>query len=297
MNAIYMECGISRQAHDQMVKRSEEQAMLIPFIIGLIYEVRTMHPGMGLRTIYEKIQPQGIGRDNFIALGVQYGLEGDYRGPKTTISNVHGASRYTNLLVDREFNDVNQVWSSDITYFKLGNMFYYISLIMDIYSRRIIGYELSDNLRAENNIRALKMALETRGVDHYSNELIHHSDRGSQYVSKDYVQVLQQHGIRVSMCRNVYENTHLERVNRTIKRQYLKKWSINNSYELNRKLKDAIDAYNYDRPHHALSKATPVSYELRLEETPKNQHKMLKIFTIDQQADFTDPAQIRLFND
>ena len=292
-----MECGISRQAHDQMVKRYQDQELLVPFLIGLIYEVRSMHPGMGLRTIYEKIQPEGVGRDNFIAIGVQYRLEGEYKAPKTTFSDIHAASRFTNLLVDREFNDVNQVWSSDITYYKLKDRFYYISLIMDVFSRRIIGYELSDNLRAENNIRALKMALKTRGIKHYNNGLIHHSDRGSQYVSKDYLNVLQTYGIQVSMCRSVYENTHLERVNRTIKRQYLQKWTISNRYELRQRLTDAIDAYNYDKPHYALNKLTPVDYEISIKSLLKNQYKTLKIYTIDQQEDFTDPSQIRLFYD
>ncbi len=295
MNQIYMRSGISRQAHHQMVARIKEEEALVPYLIGLITEIRDIHPGMGLRRLYEKVEPEGIGRDRFIALGVAYGLEGKYSPPKTTMTAVHAASEYTNLLVGYEFTGVNQVWSSDITYYRLDERFYYITFIIDVYSRRIIGYALSDNLRAEHNIRALYMALESRGIEHYGGTLIHHSDRGSQYVSRDYTGHLKEHGIQISMCRSVYENTHVERVNRTIKNQYLKHWRIGSEYQLKRKLRDAVEAYNFDKPHSSLLDKSPVEYEKYLRSIPLEQRSKMQIFTYDNQKEFIDPRQMELF--
>lgn len=290
-----MECGITKQAHDQMIKRSEQQAKKAPYYIGLIMEVREMHPGMGLRTIYEKVNPDGIGRDSFIALGISSGLciEPPRMAIQTTL--VHPSTFYRNLLSGKEFTDVNQVWSSDITYFSLNNTTFYIILIMDVYSRRILGYQVSDNLRAENNIKALKMALDTRGNRKYDLGLIHHSDRGSQYTSENYTDLLEEFEIQISMCSNVYENTHLERVNRTIKNRYLKNWNIKNVYQLKQKLEQAVFAYNYDKPHKSLGKVPPVEYEDKLVQIPLNERKKLEIFTIDNRRGSKDPNQISLF--
>lgn len=295
MNAVYMECGISKQAHDQMIKRLEQQAHKVPFYIGLILEVREMHPGMGLRTIYEKVNPDGIGRDSFIELGISYGL--CIEPPRISIqtTQAHPSTAYRNLLSGKEFTDVNQVWSSDITYYNLKDKTFYIILIMDVYSRRIVGYQVSDNLRAENNIKALKMALDTRGNCKYGLGLIHHSDRGSQYTSENYTNLLDEFEIQISMCSNVYENTHLERVNGTIKNRYLKYWNMDNLYQLRQRLEQAVYAYNYDKPHESLGKVSPVEYEDILVQTPLDQRKKLEIFTIDKRNWVTDPNQIMLF--
>ena len=89
------------------------------------------------------------------------------------------SNRYGNLLGDIEFNGINQLWSSDITYLYCLDQFFYIVLIMDVYSRRLIGYNIADNMRAENNLEALQMALKLRGIENYHQSLIHHSDKGT----------------------------------------------------------------------------------------------------------------------
>ena len=133
----------------------------------MMEQAREIHPGMGLRTMYEMLDPEGIGRDAFIALGLQEGfrLKNIEKQTRTTYSVK--SNRYSNLLGEMEFTDINQLWSSDITYFFCLDQFFYIVFIMDVYSRRIIGYSIADNMRAENNVAALEMALKTRGITKY----------------------------------------------------------------------------------------------------------------------------------
>jgi len=258
-------------------------------------EVRQLHPGMGLRTMYEMLQPDGIGRDGFIALGLQEGfrLKSIEKQTRTTYSVK--SNRYKNLLAGVAFDNINQLWSSDITYYLLSDKFFYIVFIMDVYSRRIVGYNLSGNMRAENNLAALKQALKLRGIKDYSGSLIHHSDKGSQYVSDDYTALLEQYGIRISMCNEVYENTHIERINDTIKNQYLKRYNINNVRELSNKLPQVIKLYNEQRPHQSLKGMSPVQYEKHLETIENNKRKKMTIYTVKINNENKLNAQLNLF--
>lgn len=258
----------------RLVQEKEKEVLYL----RMMEQAREIHPGMGLRTMYEMLAPEGIGRDGFIALGLQEGfrLKSIEKQTRTTYSVK--SSRYKNLLGGVEFTDINELWSSDITYFFCLEQFFYIVFIMDVYSRRIIGYSIADNMRAENNVAALKMALATRAIADYSLSLIHHSDKGTQYASDSYTQLLEKYKIRISMCNEVYENTHIERVNDTIKNQYLKRMEINNGKELEKKLDEVIKTYNEKRPHQSLNKIPPVMYENRLKET-ENRKKMI-IYTV-----------------
>jgi putative transposase len=263
--------------------------------IGFIQNIREIHPGMGLRKMYNQFEPEDIGRDAFIALGLQAGfrLKAVTNPARTTFSIK--SNRYPSLLEGKRFTDVNQVWTSDITYFRFstqnsaqnsaqGNTqnglpfsrFYYIVLIMDVYSRRIIGYSLADNMRAENNIKALRMALQLRGIENYEGKLIHHSDRGSQYISNDYTNLLEDYGIQISMCSNVLENAHIERANGTIKNEYLHRWSIQSVYQLKQRVKQAVKSYN-NRLHNSIGK-TPIEFEKFIQQIPKNERRVLELF-------------------
>jgi putative transposase len=249
-----------------------------------------MHPGMGLRKMYEQFEPEGIGRDAFISLGLREGfrLKTMDNPQRTTISIK--SNRYKNLLVEKRFTDINQLWVSDLFYFSLEGEHNYVVLIMDVYSRRILGYSISDNMRAENNINALQMALTIRGVKDYKGSLIHHSDRGSQYISNIYTDLLENYGVQISMCSDVLENAHCERVNGTIKNEYLKRWEIKTYRELQKKVKKAINNYN-DRLHYSIKK-TPNEYEVYLNSIPLEKREILEIFTIKKTVE--DPLQIEI---
>jgi putative transposase len=278
MKDLFKFCGISRQAHHQALMREQKWADIEYLIVGLILQTREVHPGMGLRVIYDILKPNGLGRDAFISIGFVYGFRLiTFRNPiRTTFSSPY--SRYKNLLVDKKLDDINQLWTSDITYYSLAGVFYYIVLIMDVYSRKIIGYSVADNMRADNNCQALEMAFKTRKQKIFT-DLIHHSDRGGQYVSDDYTNMLTKAGIKISMCNEVHENAHIERVNGTIKNQYLRYWNITRFEELEYRLKRTVDAYNNGKPHGSLLKMTPDSFEQHIKELAVEKRPKLSIWT------------------
>lgn len=296
MNDVFTLCGISRQAHHQASQRHLQEEQKAVLYVGLMEQVREIHPGMGLKTMYDMAQPEGIGRDAFIALGLQEGFRLKTIEKQTRTTYSVKSHRYGNLLGDVEFSGINQLWSSDITYLYCLDQFFYIVLIMDVYSRRIIGYHIADNMRSENNLSALQMALELRGIKDYNQSLIHHSDKGTQYASDAYTETLGSYEIRISMCNEVYENTHIERVNDTIKNQYLGRMEINNERQLVTKLNETIKAYNESRPHQSLNKMSPLEYENYLLTTPEDKRSKMKIYTIKLNADASITKQLNLFN-
>lgn len=281
MSALYQMCNISRQGHHQRLISEQKWSDLEYLVVGAILEIRELHPGMGLRTIYEVLQPAGLGRDAFISIGIAYGFRLiTYKNPiKTTFSSPY--SRYKNLLVGRELDDINQLWTSDITYYKIGEICYYIVMIMDVYSRKIVGYSVADNMRAENNCQALEMAFIVRKQRIFLN-LIHHSDRGGQYISDAYVALLTKAKIKISMCNEVYENAHIERVNGTIKNQYLRYWNITNFEDLKKRLKNTINAYNNSKPHSSLDRLSPDSFEQYIKELEPVKRPKLSIWTCNE---------------
>lgn len=294
MKQVYLLCNLSKQAHHQALLRLKRQIEKEEVYIRLMEQTREIHPGMGLRIMYDMLQPESIGRDAFIALGLQQGFRLKVIEKKTRTTYSVKSHRYSNLLSGRKFTDINQLWSSDITYVFCLDKFYYLVMIMDVYSRRIIGYSLSDNMRAENNFNALKMALHLRGIGHYHKQLIHHSDKGSQYASDIYTQTLEEYGIQISMCEEVYENTHIERVNETIKDQYLNRIEIKNEHDLRHKVDQVIEVYNAKRPHQSLNKMTPVAYEEYIKAIPKENRLKMEIYTIQKDHEHPDPNQLKL---
>ena len=285
MNDVYLICDLTKQAHHQALEREKTWTKKTESYIRLMHGVRELHPGMGLRTMHEMTQPEGIGRDSFIALGLTAGfrLQTVSNPTRTTFSTP--SRRYSNLLRGLEFTDVNQIWTSDITYFQHNEKYWYIVLIMDVYSRRLIGWSMADNMRAENNLKALKMALKTRGIKNYDNTLIHHSDRGSQYISDIYTRLLTDSGVLISMCNEVYENTHIERANNTVKNQYLALYDIPNENALPKCLDKGVNLYNSQRPHQALNGLSPIKFENNLKELKTNERYPLKIYTVPKQND------------
>ena len=296
MNQIYAQLGISRQAHSIAIRRIKQTADKELLYVGFILQIRQIHPGMGLRLMYEQFNPEGIGRDAFISLGLSNGFR--LRIPPNPIITTRSVSYcpYPNLIVDMKLTAVNQLWVSDLFYFHLNAKHYYVVLIMDVYSRRIIGYHAADNMRAEQNVKALNMALRLRGIRNYKKKLIHHSDRGGQYISEAYTSLLADYGIQISMCTNVLDNSYMERVNGTIKNSYLKLWSIENELQLTTQyIHKAIDGYN-NRQHQSLGKKTPIEFETYVKELSEKDKPELRIFTVSNSKQNSDnPNQLSLF--
>jgi transposase InsO family protein len=150
----------------------------------------------------------------------------------------------------------NQVWVSDITYIRTGDKFAYLSLITDRYSRKIVGWHLSDNLGMEGCLEALKKALSTCRD---TSGIIHHSDRGIQYCSHPYTKLLTQKGMQISMTEenHCYENGLAERVNGILKDEYMLESRFKDINQARRTCAQAIMLYNTRRPHWALKLRTP----------------------------------------
>lgn len=222
---------------------------------------------MGTRKLYEILQPfmikHGIkmGRDGLFDLLAANGLLVKKRKRKvqTTYSN-HWLRKYPNLIRDFIPKAINQLWVSDITYWKITTGEHlYISLITDAYSRKIIGYHVAQTMEAIQSIEALQMALAALSGAAVPLQLTHHSDRGIQYCSSKYVKLLQDNGIKISMTENgdPLENAIAERVNGIIKEEYLSNYQTDHLPEAKRQLQKAISLYNNDRPHMSISNLTP----------------------------------------
>jgi putative transposase len=292
MKELYSVAGISKQGHFQALARQRDWESRLAAYVGLIVQTRDLHPAMGLRAIYEETRPDGIGRDAFIALGLREGFRlKAYQSPFITTRRGPGAC-FDNLLGQIEVTGVNQVWVSDITYFPMPGATWYLTFLVDLYSRLIVGYSAADNMRASNNVAVLNMALAYRKARKFNFSLIHHSDRGSQYTSHEYLELLAGAEIKVSMCSNVLENAHCERVNGLIKNDYLRPWLVDTPAKLLKVLPKAIHNFNR-RKHGALGKISPIEFERKLPSIPVRDREVLKVFTMPKEQH--NPNQLRLF--
>lgn len=238
-------------------------------IVQLVQRVRRRHKVMGGRKLFHCLQPDitsfqgGLGRDKFFDVLRRSDLLVKWRRryARTTDSS-HRFRVYKNLVQDLKPARSHQVWVSDITYVRMTNdRFAYLFLITDAFSRKIVGWQLSDSLGLEGAIKALQMALRQC---QQSQGLIHHSDRGFQYCSNRYVSKLQQRGIRISMAEagNCYENAMAERINGILKMEYGLDETFRDVEQTRRSVREGIQSYNEERPHLCLQMKTPASVHM-----------------------------------
>lgn len=262
MNRIYTAIGTSKQAFHQKLARwmgLQERSLSVQKIVE---QVRKDHPRMSVRTIWAMTKPKGMGRDQFEALAHQKGYQIERKRNFMKTTNSLGVTRFPNRIEAIELTHVNQVWVSDITYYRLSDVFVYITLIMDLYSRYLVGYSLSKDLQTTNTtIPALQRALLVRDISYYHEWLILHSDGGGQFYSKALLRLTRQHGLLNSMAYEVYENAHAERLIGTIKNDYLIPNGPENFHQLNLLLPKVCRLYNQDRPHQSLNMTSPLEFE------------------------------------
>jgi transposase InsO family protein len=247
--------GISKQAVQQYAKQQVVYEQRLLELIVLADLIREEHPGCGVEKLYYTLQPDFIGRDKFIDLFMRIGfrVKRDKNYIRTTYSV---ASQYPNLIKGVLVNRPSCIWQSDITYIRVGDRFYYAVFIIDVYTKQIVGYNVCDNMRATANIAALKIALKKN-----QPPMIHHSDRGSQYICKDYLKLLEDNNCQVSMATTAQDNAYAERINRTIKEEYLRYWKPKNFEQLRRQLSTAVKHYNQKRLHSHLERMTPNGFQ------------------------------------
>ncbi|MFC6266199.1 IS3 family transposase [Flavobacterium panici] len=259
--------GVTRQAYYQHFWYQQQLAFEDELIVFEVLKIRKNHRHMGGRKLYELLQPFllehqiKMGRDRlFDILSANFLLVRRKKKPNITTDSLHRFKKYPNLI--KEFVPIcpNQLWVSDITYWRIKDSFMYISFVTDAYSRKIIGYHLANSLQTSETIQALQMAISNLSEESKDElQLIHHSDRGTQYCSNEYVKLLETHNIGISMTENgdPLENAIAERVNGIIKEEYLDDYQVDNIQEAKELLDAVIKLYNNERPHMSIGNLTP----------------------------------------
>lgn len=254
--------GLSRQNLYQIEKRQEARKEELSSVKLLVLAQRRKMPRLGTRKLHYQIresldvQEIKIGRDGLFRYlkSEQLLIRPRKKYIRTTNSN-HWLRKYPNLYKETKASRSEEFFVSDITYLKCGHKTYYLSLVTDAYSRKIMGYYVSEDLSAENMLKALKMAIRRRLGN---KPLIHHSDRGLQYCSAIYQDELRENQISPSMTDgyDCYQNALAERMNRILKEEFLI-YKFRSKRELEIMVKESVEIYNAERPHLSLGMLTP----------------------------------------
>jgi putative transposase len=261
--------GVSKQAYYAQLKTNTKECLLEKVVVDLVIKERVIWKKGSGRNLHKCLEKEfekhqlSIGRDKFFTILRNNGLLIKHRNNKArTTQSYHFFNKYKNFV---PYNYIctraNEVWVSDITYIWLQKErhFCYLSMITDMYSRKIVGYCVHENLSVEGCVIALKMALKQRA--NKVEKLIHHSDRGVQYCCDAYVKLLQKNEVQISMTQtgDPKENAIAERVNKTIKGEFTTEQQINyKDVEIAKsEVKNIIDYYNKRRPHRSVDMLTP----------------------------------------
>jgi transposase InsO family protein len=260
--------GYTPQAYHKKTKQHFIKQVNGELIVQQVHAIRDEQPRCGTRKLLIMLQPFlnehniSIGRDAFFELLSKYKLlvRRTKRSVHTTNSK-HHYHRYPNLAKDFVPLKAHELWVADITYIPLKNRFAYLFLITDAYSRKIVGSYVSDDMRVSGAVVALKQALEQKPPE---TIVIHHSDRGIQYCSYEYVALLQQQLAMISMTQSgdPLENAIAERVNGILKTEFVG-GSYENIEEASLRIKTAIITYNYKRRHSSLNYQIPNDVHLQ----------------------------------
>lgn len=265
--------GLSKQSYYKKIKLEEAKDIRENLVLSLVKEKRKFWKKGSGRNLHAALEEDfkkhnlKLGRDKFFKLLRENGLlvKKSQRRTKTTFS-YHHFHKYPNLIKDLTLERVNQVIVTDITYLYLrdSDSFAYLFLVTDLFSRKILGFKVSDNLSAKSAVEALVMAL--NNMSDY-DDTIHHSDRGIQYCSHEYTSLLKSNGIDISMTENSdpLENAVAERINKTVKEEFSEEKQISfcNLSEAKTIILQIVNFYNDERPHRSLEMFTPsIAYQM-----------------------------------
>ncbi|MEM6349116.1 MAG: IS3 family transposase [Bacteroidota bacterium] len=268
MQALFEVVGISRQAFHQRRKALATAKKQAQILIKAVKLERIDHPSMGARSLYRmwQLDPQkqhlvqDIGRDRFEAILLDNGLR--VRHVIAYHKTTHpGTYRFENRIAGQTYTDINQVWASDITYLRVQDQFAYLTIILDLYSRRCLAAVASQKMTAEATvIPAIKQAIkERKGQD--LTGCIFHSDAGGQYIDKNFLKLTQKSKMINSMADSCFENPHVEKFHDIIKNDYLYQWKPTQFIQLPNMIQRFIFLYNHKRPHSSIGNIPPVLSE------------------------------------
>jgi transposase InsO family protein len=264
MTQVCAQFGISRQAHYQKRARELQRTQNEEMVLERVRQIRRKHPRMGARKLHKRInamlasEGRQIGRDRLFELLRREDLlvqrKKTYK-PTTKSGTIRAPNRLLGLTITRP----NQVWVCDITYLKMQKgRFAFLFVIMDLYSRYIVGWHVSSSLAVNGALSSLRMALGE--LPKQEPPLIHHSDHGVQYTSHLYLHSLSENQILPSMgaVGNCYDNIFAERLIGILKQEYLLGMPFNSLFQTASAVKETVDLYNNDRPHTSLNMEFPV---------------------------------------
>jgi len=254
--------GVNRQVYYRSIQTKKHNQAVSKQVIGLVNSIRIKMPKIGTRKLYfileEELQLLNIGRDKlFRILKANHMLIKPKKSYHITTDSHHRFRKHKNHIKTLDILRPEQVWVSDITYLGNRKKPSYLALITDAYSKKIVGFNVSNSLSVTGSLAALDMALKNR--KHKQKPLIHHSDRGLQYCSNEYQKILNDNHIKPSMTQQYdpYENAIAERVNGILKQEFgIDKYNLDLVSKI-KLVKNAVKIYNQDRPHLSNSMLTP----------------------------------------
>ena len=272
--------GFSKQAYYQLRHHREDQAERDRQIIGKVLTVRRHLPRLGTRKLYYLLKHTfeeahlAVGRDKlFEVLRAKRMLITKRRKYVKTTDSKHWMRTYPNLVQQMPLTHPEQLWVADITYILTRQETLYLHLVTDAYSKQIMDYTLSRDLKAESTLKALQMALKKRMYPQH--QIIHHSDRGLQFCSKLYINELRKHHCQISMTQdgNPYDNAVAERVNGILKDEFYCDEPFGNYETALASVAQSIILYNTRRPHLSCSMLTPAQMHCQRVLPVKQRHK------------------------
>lgn len=274
---LYKMIGITKQAHYKRVKQQEKLAAITQEVISSALEIRKDHRRMGCRKLYDEIKPEGIGRDRFedILLSNGFRIKRKKSYHRTTYA---GKRWYPNLISGLEVKKVNQLMVSDLTFIFWSKGQYYLTLVLDVYTRKITGWSLSANMTTEETVApAFIMAVKDLSKEELQ-ELIFHSDKGSQYSSKTMEKLHEYYLSTPSMGGKAWENAHAESLNGILKNEYIDFRQLDLTLtEAKKMIKKVIYLYNNKRPHGSLKNRKPQEFVNFVQQLTAEQRPVFKI--------------------
>jgi len=242
--------GLTRQGAHQGYRRWQARQQTSSQVLEMAREIRQRHPGMGCRDLYWVMADQvRYGRDWCEQLLFDHGFGLKRASPSFTQSRPEAGA---NLIEGMPIEQANKVWQTDITYYWVNSRWFYLSFVEDVATRQIRASQVADTLEAEPQVQCMSKARASVTSAQSMEGLIVHTDPGAQYVSIVFEEYLQDNDMRHSYSGHAWENAYCERINRTIKRNYLDHRPIHTKEDLVREVKRAVKAYNSEKPHHGL---------------------------------------------
>lgn len=274
---MYAIAGTSKQALWSHERRQSHKASIAEEVVRIMEQIRKHHKRMSARKAYQTVKHiLPIGRDAFEQIAHANGFKVKLKRNPVKTTWGQRIEVYPNLIEGRTVTGLNQVWQSDIFYLTIESTTYYGVTILDVYSRKLLALCFSRSLRAKETLRAYRKAIAVRqGAD--LTGCIIHSDRGSQYISTTFKVERTKAGMRPSMCKLPQENAYVERVQGTLKYEYLFEFELTKSNIRNMAWR-IMRYYNDERPHCELSMMTPTTYETYVGNLPENKTPEMTIF-------------------